>query len=114
MGKQSLTVTVQVEPIIAEKTFNDVPVMARADGWKTAPSTALVTLSGPAAVMRELTSDRISVQAHIPTPAPVGKPLIVAFDPEATSDGLEVVHQGGKGVKVIGIEPGQVELEQTR
>ena len=112
--KQSLTVTVQVEPIIAEKTFNDVPVMARADGWKTAPSTALVTLSGPAAVMRELTSDRISVQAHIPTPAPVGKPLIVAFDPEATSDGLEVVHQGGKGVKVIGIEPGQVELEQTR
>ena len=112
--KQSLKATVKVEPIIAEKTFNDVPVMARSDGWKTIPTTALVTLSGPAAVMRELTSDRISVQAHIPTPAPVGKPLVVAFDPAAPSTGLEVVHQGGKGVTVVGIEPGQVQLEQSR
>ncbi len=112
--KQTLKASVKVQPIIAEKTFNDVPVMARADGWQTAPSTALVTLSGPAAVMRELTSDRISVQAHIPSPTPVGSPLIVAFDPEAPSIGLEVVHQGGKGVTVIGIEPSQVVLERTR
>lgn len=112
--KQSLMATVTVEPIIAEKTFNDVPVMARADGWKTSPATALVTLSGPAVVMRELTSDRISVQAHIPTPAPVGRPLVVKFDPETPSTGLEVVHQGGKGVTVVGIAPAEVQLEQTQ
>ena len=64
--------------------------------------------------MRELTSDRISVQAHIPTPAPVGRPLVVKFDPETPSTGLEVVHQGGKGVTVVGIAPAEVQLEQTQ
>ena len=61
--KQSLTANVTVEPIIAEKTFNDVPVMARADGWKTSPTT-VVTLTGPAVVMRER---RLTASAYRPT-----------------------------------------------
>jgi YbbR domain-containing protein len=107
-------VTVKVEPIIAQKTFNDVPIMARSEGWKTTPSTALVTLSGPAADVRELTADRISVQAHLPNPTPVGAPLKVEFDPTNNSAGLEVVHQGSKAIKIISVEPTEVALERSK
>ncbi len=110
---ESVKITVQVDPIIAEKTFTEVPVMSRTDGWNTIPSTALVILSGPAIDMRELTADRISVQAHMPSVAPVGKPLVVAFDPESTEPGLEVVHQGPKEVTVVNIEPKEVRLERA-
>jgi len=107
-------VTAVVEPIIAQKTFNDVPIMARSDGWRTIPSTALVTLSGPAVDIRDLTADRISVQAHLPSPVPVGRPLTVQFDPENQKSGLEVVHQGTKDIQVTGIEPEEVTLERSR
>jgi hypothetical protein len=107
-------VSIDIEPVIAEKTFTDVPIMARSDGWKTIPSTAVVTLSGPAAEMLELTADRISVQAHLPNPAPVGKPLVVSFDPEKPETGLEVVHQGAKGITVISVEPQAVRLQRSQ
>ncbi len=107
-------VTIKVEPIIAQKTFNDVPIMSRSDDWRADPSTALVTLSGPAIDIRELTADRISVQAHLPNPAPIGRPLTVRFDPENKNSGLEVVHQGTKAIQVIGIDPKSVTLEQSK
>ena len=107
-------VTVKVEPVIAEKTFTDVPIMARSDGWKSIPSTAVVTLSGPAADMLELTSDRISVQAHLPNPAPVGAPLTVSFAPATPGKGLDVVHQGPKGITVVKVVPNTVQLERSQ
>ena len=111
--KEPVTVTVDIEPIIAEKTFTDVPIMSRADGWKTTPATAVVTLSGPAAAMRELTADRISVQAHLPNPTPVGQPLVVRFNPSEPGTGLDVVHQGDKGISVVKVIPENVVLQQT-
>ncbi|MEC9391003.1 MAG: CdaR family protein [Myxococcota bacterium] len=111
--REPVKVTVDVEPIIAEKTFTDVPIMARADGWKTTPTTAVVTLSGPAAAMRELTADRISVQAHLPNPTPVGEPLVVRFNPSEPGTGLDVVHQGAKDIAIVKVVPDSVVLQQT-
>tara|TARA_B100000575_G_scaffold51828_1_gene38563 strand:+ start:27 stop:998 length:972 start_codon:yes stop_codon:yes gene_type:complete len=110
---EPVKVTVDVEPVIAEKTFTDVPIMSRADGWKAVPATAVVTLSGPAAAMRDLTADRISVQAHLPNPAPVGKPLSVRFNPAEPGAGLDVVHQGPKDVTVIKVVPNDVVLQRS-
>ena len=112
--KTPVAITVRVEPIIAEKTFSEVPIMSRTDGWNPNPSSAMVILSGPASDMRELTADRISVQAHMPGVAPVGKPLTVTFDPKSTEPGLEVVHQGPKEVTVVNIEPKEVRLERAQ
>jgi hypothetical protein len=112
--EEPVKITVRVQPVIAEKTFTEVPVMSRSDGWRTVPATAIVTLSGPALDMRELTADRISVQAHMPSVAPVGKPLIVTFDPSAEKSGLEVVHQGAKDVNVVNIDPKEVRLERAQ
>ena len=112
-SKDLIQVTVKVKPVIAEKTFTEVPVMSRTQGWTTTPSTAVVTLSGPAIDMRELTADRISVQAHMPSVAPIGKPLIVSFDPNAEKSGLEVVHQGREDVTVVNIDPKEVQLERA-
>ena len=114
LSDEPFRVTVDVEPIIATKTFTGVPIMARSEGWATLPSTAVVTLSGPATEMLDLTADRISVQAHLPNPAPVGRPLMVTFDPNAPGEGLEVVHQGPKDVKVISVDPDSVRLERSR
>jgi len=110
---EPVTITVSIQPVIAEKTFTEIPVMSRSDGWRTVPSTAIVTLSGPAIDMRELTADRISVQAHMPNVAPVGQPLMVTFDPSAEQSGLEVVHQGAKDVTVVNIDPKEVKLERA-
>lgn len=107
-------VTVEIEPIIATKTFSGIPIMARSEGWSTSPSTAVVTLSGPAPDMLELTADRISVQAHLPNPVPVGHPLMVVFDPSAPDQGLEVVHQGPKGISVVNVDPNTVSLERSK
>jgi YbbR domain-containing protein len=112
--EQVYTVSISIEPIIAERTFNAVPVMARAEGWRTQPSTAVVTLSGPAADMRDLTADRISVQAHLPNPTPVGHPLTVSFDPGDVGQGLEVVHQGSTEIRVVSIAPSVVRLEHAQ
>ncbi len=112
--EEPFRVTVDIEPVIAEKTFTNVPIMARSDGWKTVPSTAVVTLSGPAAAMNELTADRISVQAHLPNPTPVGKPLIVRFDPALPGTGLDVVHQGPKEIEVLKVVPEDVRLQRSK
>ncbi len=109
-----LKLTARVSPIIVDKTFNEVPVMARSDGWRTIPSTAVVTLQGPALTMKKLTADRLSVQAHLPNPVPIDKPLIVTFDPESDTPGLEVVHQGPAEVKVRRIQPEQISLERAQ
>jgi len=114
LSDEPFKVTVEVEPVIAAKTFSGVPIMARSEGWATVPSTAVVTLSGPAADMLELTADRISVQAHLPNPVPVGHPLLVSFDPAAPGQGLEVVHQGPKDIKVIKVDPDTVRLERSK
>ena len=108
-----IKVTVKVQPVIAEKTFTEVPIMSRTQGWRTVPSTAVVTLSGPAIDMRELTADRISVQAHMPSVAPIGAPLTVSFDPNAEKSGLEVVHQGREDITVVNIDPKEVQLERA-
>jgi len=64
--------------------------------------------------MLELTADRISVQAHLPNPVPVGHPLMVNFDPAAPGKGLEVVHQGPKGIQVLSVDPNAVRLERSK
>ena len=112
--EQIYTVSINIEPIIAQRTFNAVPVMARAEGWRTQPSTAVVILSGPAVDMRDLTADRISVQAHLPNPTPVGRPLSVSFDPGNEGQGLEVVHQGSTEIEVVSIAPSVVRLEHAK
>ena len=63
--------------------------------------------------MRELTADRISVQAHMPSVAPIGEPLTGSFDPSAEKSGLEVVHQGREDVTVVNIDPKEVRLERA-
>ena len=112
--EKPLQLTARVSPIIVDKTFNEVPVMARSDGWRTVPATAVVTLQGPALTMKKLTADRLSVQAHLPSPVPIDQPLIVTFDPEAKTPGLEVVHQGPAEIKVRRIEPKQIRLERAQ
>lgn len=113
VGGDTVQVTVEVSPIVVEKTYNDVPIMSRADGWRAVPSNAVVTLTGIAADMRQLSPEQVSVQVHLPDVVPVGRPLEVSFDPSAPHTGLEVVHQGPQSVKVTSVEPGTVQLERS-
>ncbi len=112
VGGDSVRVTVEVSPIVVEKTYNDVPIMSRADGWKAVPNNAVVTLTGNAADMRQLSPEQVSVQVHLPDVVPVGRPLEVSFNADAPHTGLEVVHQGPKSVTVIAVSPRTVRLER--
>jgi YbbR domain-containing protein len=108
----SVKVTVAVSPIVVEKTFNEVPIMSRMEGWQVSASTAVVTLTGNAADMRLLLPEQVSVQVHLPDVIPVGRPLEVIFDAENPHTGLEVVHQGPESVQVVSVSPGKVRLER--
>ena len=111
---QSVTVTVEVSPIIVKKTFNDVPVMTRGKGWKPRDDTAVVTLEGNAADMLELSPEQVSVQVHLPEEVPPGKTLQIQFDRNAPRSGLEVVHQGPDSVGVVNVQPTTVILEREQ
>jgi len=109
---ESVRVTVQISPIIVEKTFNEVPIMSRNEEWRAVPSSAIVTLSGHANDMRELSAEQVSVQVHLPDVVPIGEPLDVAFNPEAPHTGMDVVHQGPESIQVVSISPKKVRLER--
>lgn len=114
VGESTVSVTVEVSPIIVRKTFNGVPIMARGSGWRAAPAAATVTLEGNAGDMRELSPEQVSVQVHLPDPVPAGRSLEVRFDRNAPRSGMEVVHQGPDSVHVVKVQPAAVILQRDQ
>jgi len=110
----TVAVTVAISPIIVAKIYKDIPVLTRAPGWRATPASAAVTLEGSADDIKSLSPEQISVQVHLPDPAPTGDTFSVSFDAAKPRNGLEVVHQGPEGVQVVKVQPSSVQLERNQ
>ena len=104
-----LQVAVDVEAIIAERRFVDVPVVADRAGWKATPPTVSVLLSGPAATLNALKDDQVVVSAHLPASGN-GKVTLQKLGDQPGQ--LSVTTAGDhKSFKVKKLEPSSVVLE---
>lgn len=92
------TAHIDVEPIITERTFAEVPVLVRDAGWTAGVERMSVALSGPAEALGGLGADEVSVMVYVPDDFAGNTGEARA----GRTDGLrfEVVHGGGDAVEV--------------
>lgn len=106
-----VTITVEVEPILRERTFTQVNVVQRAEGWSAEPEEARVVLSGPEAILKSIPPSAVSVLLHLPVPTEVGRPVSLGWRPNeeeyADADGgVQVVLPSGlRDVSVVNVLP---------
>lgn len=110
-----VTITVEVEPILRERTFAQVKVVERAPGWQADPSEARVVLAGPEAMLKGISPSALSVLLHLPVPTTVGEPIELQWKTEddyADADGgVQVVLPGGlRDVSVVSVQPDRFSL----
>ena len=113
-----ISVTVEIEPLLTERTFTEVQVVERAAGWSAAPSSARIVVQGPAPALKSIDSGALSILLHLPTPTPVGEELALEWQPEdAFTDedgGVQVVLPGGlSDVTVTEVSPATFTLQPT-
>lgn len=104
-GKR-FTAHVDVEPIIAERTFAEVPVTVREPGWGTAVERVTVKLSGPEEAISGLQPEEVSVVVRVPEgyTGPGGEARA------GRTEGLrfEVIQGGGDQVRVVDVSPATI------
>lgn len=102
----TFTVTVDLEPVVKQRRFEDVPVLVRTEGWVATAETVGVTLQGPSATIDEIDPDEVSVVVLVPD----------GYAPEAglatrtrgAGPRYEVVHPGGDPVEVVDVQPQKI------
>jgi YbbR domain-containing protein len=91
-------VTVQVETVNGERTFNDVPVMLRTPGWSASPGMAKVSFAGPVGALGSMDPQRIHLMLHLPNPLPSGNTVELSISAGTLTGGdakdlpVQVVH----------------------
>lgn len=88
MDDVPIAVRVDVEPVAATTSFEGVPVVVRSRGWVSDVETVSVSVSGPVAIVSDLTAADITV--------------VVSVDPDARPRPVEAVLGGGEvGYQVL-------------
>ncbi|MFT5679563.1 MAG: YbbR domain-containing protein [Myxococcota bacterium] len=103
-------VTIDTEAILITRTFTEVPVMIRGEGWESDISAVRVVLQGPVADVRAIDSTRVSIVAHLPDPPPGVTPFPIHHMPDNPGAGIEVLHGGSEEIVVIELAPGIINL----
>lgn len=112
----SISLAVEIEPLLATRVFNDIQVVTRAAGWRAEPEEVRLTLEGPAAALKAIDPSEISVLLHLPSPTPVGEELTVRWvDGGRFTDedgGVQVVLPAGlTGGRVVDVSPATFTLQ---
>ncbi len=103
-------VAVRVEPVIVERTFEDVPVMVRGPGWRVEPSAARVTLRGPQEAIGGIQMDRVAVVLDSPGNGDGDGRVDLTWRSEET-EGIRVTHDGpADQVEVARVDPRRFRL----
>lgn len=110
---ERVKVRIDVEPVMVERTFEDVPVLVRAAGWKAEPTSIRVTLKGPQESIGSIAAGSVSVLLHPPDDARDGRAELSWKVGE--TDQVEVRHDGpAEGIEVARLEPRRFKLERGR
>ncbi len=101
-------VRLQVAAMLRERLFGGVPVVPRRPGWRVVPDVAQVTLLGPQAELEAIAPDEVTAMVQIPEGLS-REPHVVRLGGPAPR--LEVLHPGGREVRVGSVEPARFTLE---
>lgn len=108
-----IRVTVDIEPVIVERTFEEIPVMVRGAGWTTPTQTARLTLRGPQESVGSIRADRVAVVLSPPDGTSIEAGALDLSWSSDASAGIRVDHDGPTDlVEVARIEPRRFRLER--
>lgn len=112
---QRIRVKVDIEPVIVERTFEEVPVMVRGAGWTTATQTTRLTLRGPQEAVGGIRADKVAVVLSAPDDTPPETTrLDLSWSSEAAT-GIRIDHDGPAGqIEVARLEPRRFRLERVQ
>ena len=111
----SVQVTVEVNPIMADRSWEAVPVtLEAARGWTLEPTTVRLRIVGPIKRLQAIRSDDVKVIVRLPPAVPVGEPVAVRWTP-GERDGLVRVQTGVRDddLTISLIEPATFELKPS-
>lgn len=107
-------VSVDIEPVIVERTFEAVPVMLRgAPEWTSTVDKVRLTLRGPQEAVGGIRADRVAVVLTPPQDDASEARLDLSWSPDG-ADGVRVEHDGpADQVQVVRLEPRRFRLEHA-
>lgn len=109
----TVEVTVSIEPVIAERTFDDIPVVVRSpDAWSVQPATARVVLSGGQADVSAIGLDKIAVVLDPPEGTSANGDVFLTWRKDQPDGPVTVAHDGpATGIEVLRVDPRRFTLE---
>ena len=104
-------VTVEVTPIIGDRTWEAVPVTLAARGWQVSPETVRLRIVGPIKRLQSIRTEDLQVSVRLPPAVPVGEPVKVRWA-AGERDGLVQIQTGVRDddLTITLVEPAQLEL----
>ena len=109
----TVEVHVAVEPVIAERTFDEVPVVVRSpDAWTVQPATARVVLSGAQTSVAAVGLDTIAVVLEPPDELPASGQVQLSWRKDQADGPVVIAHDGNAGdIEVVRLDPRRFTLE---
>ena len=95
-------VEVEVFPEITDRTFPEVPVLARAPGWISTTTRALVRVEGPKKSVGRLRDNKVNITLDLPPAVPFDESVTVTWDPKV--EGPVQISHGGAADEVTVVD----------
>ena len=111
VGVDQVEVTVDLEPLVADRVFSEVPVVARGQGWISTPRVARVTVTGPVAAIAALDADQMVVRVDLPDRVEPGKAVSARWDLDPEKSTVDVVVSRNREIVVSAVQPTIFSLE---
>lgn len=109
--QKKVTVSVEVDPIIADRVFTDVPILV-SPGWRADATTARVQVEGPVPTLGGMKTDQVTLQVKLPDAVGLDEPVEVRWEAGDADSRMEVVHQAPRElVNVTDVKPDVIRLE---
>jgi YbbR domain-containing protein len=110
VGVEQVEVSLDFEPLVADRVFEEVPVIVRGTGWLARPRLARVTVTGPVAAVANLDPDGVVVRLDLPERVEPGAQLSARWDLDPAKSEVDVVVSRNKEIVVSALQPQRFEL----
>ncbi|MCK6505119.1 hypothetical protein L6R53_17260 [Myxococcota bacterium] len=106
-------VTIDLDAVLVERTFEEAPVEVAGRGWVARPSTARVVLSGPQAEVAAIEPDEVRVLLRAPEVADGARAPDLSWRKDDESGAIQVELDGPRPeVEIERVEPRRFSLER--
>jgi hypothetical protein len=110
---EKVRVTVKLAPILGERTFDEVPVVARAPGWTVSPATARVRVKGPERAVARMKDRQITVTVDLPADPPGGDSVRLRWKRGEAGEIQLALGAGSEDIDVLDVDPSTFTLTRA-